>query len=209
MVCWVRVWCSFRSQRCWSWNNGWLVSCTPTYIHIHIIPVKYQSQSPQMHAKMSAARCYAQYCRIRKVFHKRPLLILVSTPHIIMYGDHKRSILFAVRKPFWQGICSVKLYSMLAYIYENNYMQLASCSSEVRASKAAVSKRKQNSARYQPGYFSLLPTANIVQWTKKLLIHDTNPLVTYPATYRSISLSQRGTITASVTPPVLSRFWRY
>ena len=108
-------------------------------------------------------RCYAQYCRIRKVFHKRPLRIRVSTPHIIMYGDHKMSILFAVRKPFWQGICSVKLYSMLAYIYENNYMQLASCSSEVRASKAAVSKRKQNSARYQPGYFSLLPTANIVQ----------------------------------------------
>ena len=124
------------------------------------------------------------------------------------YGDYKRSILFAVRKPFWQGICSVKLYSMLAYIYENNYMQLASCSREVRASKAAVSKRKHNSARYQPGYFSLLPTGNIVPWTKKLLIHDTNPLVTYPATYRSISLSQRGTITASVTPPVFSRFWQ-
>ena len=142
-----------------------MISLMHTYIYTHTyntsqIPV---SISPNACKNVSSKVDVAQYCRIRKVFHKRPLRIRVSTPHIIMYGDHKRSILFAVRKPFWQGICSVKLYSMLAYIYENNYMQLASCSSEVRASKAAVSKRKQNSARYQPGYFSLLPTANIVQ----------------------------------------------
>ena len=82
-------------------------------------------------------------------------------------GDHKRSILFAVRKLFSQGICSVKLYTTIAYIYENSYVRLASCSSEISAYKATVSKRKQNSTRHRQRYFPLLPTEMFVQWIKK------------------------------------------
>ena len=78
-------------------------------------------------------------------------------------GDHKRSILFAVRKLFSQGICSVKLYTTIAYIYENSYVRLASCSSEISDYKATVSKRKQNSTRHRQRCFPLLPTEMFVQ----------------------------------------------